>query len=174
MISNHHSRRFDPRWLPKPLKIDWDELMEAVDASLGFAATESKNNPNLRDFDEALEQIVSEKCKVCPLCGANVDRDKTVVIRDQSGPDLATIRPGSIQLGDRGVPGLMAARPPGRQVTASESARLRTTDPSRPGEALRLSCLRSRGCDLQTVCLIPGRSAGTALLRRRGRPFHLD
>jgi len=91
MISNHHSRRFDPRWPSKPLKIDWEELMQAVDADLGFAATESTNDPDLRDFDEALEQIVSEECKVCPLCGANVDRDETVVIRDQSDSNLAAI-----------------------------------------------------------------------------------
>ena len=94
MISNHHSRRFDPRWLPKPIKIDWEELMEAVDADLNFAATESTNDPDLRHFDQALEQIVSEKYRACPFCGANVDRDKTVVIRDQFDLDLATIPEG--------------------------------------------------------------------------------
>ena len=68
--------------------------METVDADLGFAATESTNDPDLRDFDEALEQMVSEECRVCPLCGANVHRDETVVIRDQSDPDLATFPEG--------------------------------------------------------------------------------
>ena len=79
MIPTPHSRRFDPRWLSKPLKIDWEELMEAVDADLGSAATESTNDPDLRDFDEALEQIVLEECRVYPLCGEIVDRDGTLV-----------------------------------------------------------------------------------------------
>ena len=88
------SRRFDPRWLSKPLKIDWEELMEAVDAHFGFAATESTNDPDLRDFDEALEQMVSEECRVCPLCGAHVGREETVAVRGQSDPNLATIPEG--------------------------------------------------------------------------------
>jgi hypothetical protein len=94
MTSNHRSRRLDPRWLFKPIEIDWRELMEAVGVDLDFAATESTNDPALRSFDQALEQIVSEKCRACPLCGANVDRDKIVVIHDQSGPILATIPEG--------------------------------------------------------------------------------
>ena len=94
MIPNPHSRRFDPRWLSKPIKTDWEELLEALDAVLGSAATESTNDPDLRDFDEALEQIVSEECRVCPLCGAIVDRDGTVVNREPSDPSLATILKG--------------------------------------------------------------------------------
>ena len=91
MISNHHSRRFDPRWLSRPLKIDWEELMEAVDAHVGFAATKSTNDPDLRDFDEALEQMVSEECRVCPLCGEIVDRGGTVVNREKRDPEVTTI-----------------------------------------------------------------------------------
>ena len=45
----------------------------------------------LRDFDEALEQIVFERCKVCPLCEAIVDHDGPVVNREPSDPSLATI-----------------------------------------------------------------------------------
>ena len=94
MIPNPHSRRFDPRWLSKPLKTTGRSYSEALDADLGSAATESTNDPDLRDFDEALEQIVSEECRVCPLCGANVDRDGTVVNREPSDPNLATIPEG--------------------------------------------------------------------------------
>ena len=88
------SRRFGPRWRSQALNSDWEELLEALDALLGSAATESTIDPDLRDFDEALEQIVSEECRVCPLCGANVDRDGTVVVRGQSDPNLATIPEG--------------------------------------------------------------------------------
>jgi hypothetical protein len=92
MIPNPHSRRFGPRWPSEAVNSDWEELLETLDALLGSAATESTNDPDLQDFDEALEQIVSEQCRVCPLCGANVDRDETVVIRKPSVPNLATIR----------------------------------------------------------------------------------
>jgi hypothetical protein len=72
MIPNSHSRRFDPRWLSRPLKMDWEALMEALDADLDFTAIESTNEPDLRTFDEALEQIVSEERRVCTLCGGDL------------------------------------------------------------------------------------------------------
>jgi hypothetical protein len=65
-----------------------------MDADLGTAATESTNDSDLRDFDEALDQIVSEECRVCPLCGANADRDETVVNREPSDPNLPTVLKG--------------------------------------------------------------------------------
>jgi hypothetical protein len=79
MISNPHSRRFDPRWLSTPIKTDGEELFGAPDAELRSAAEGSRNDPASRDFDEALEQIVLEECRVCPLCGVIVGRDGTVV-----------------------------------------------------------------------------------------------
>ena len=91
MISNPHSRRFDPRWLSNPLNTDGAKLMEPLEADLGSAATESANDLDLRNFDEALEQIVLEECRVCPLCGAIVDRDGTVVNREPSDLSLARI-----------------------------------------------------------------------------------
>ena len=94
MIPNPHSRRFDPRWQSKPPETDGEELFEPLDADLGSAPTESTNDPDLRDFDDAIEQIVLEECGVCPLCGAIVDRDETVVNRDPSDPNLATIPEG--------------------------------------------------------------------------------
>jgi hypothetical protein len=91
MISNPHSRRFDPRWLSYPLNTDGAELMEPLEADLDSAATESTNDLDLRDFDEALEQIVLEECRTCPRCGESLDSDGTVVSREPSGPGLATI-----------------------------------------------------------------------------------
>ena len=70
MIPNPHSRRFDPRLLSTPIKTDGEELFEALDADLGSAATESTNDPDLRDFDEALEQIVFGRVQsLSPLRG---------------------------------------------------------------------------------------------------------
>jgi hypothetical protein len=94
MIPNPHSRRFDPRSLSKAITSDWEELLEALDAELGSAAMKSTIEPSLLDFDEALEQIVSEGCKLCPLCWANVDRDGTVVNREPFHPNLAAILKG--------------------------------------------------------------------------------
>jgi hypothetical protein len=79
MIPNHHSRRFDQRWLSPPIKTDGEELFGAPDADLRSAAEESRNDPASRYFDEALEQIVSDECRVCPLCRVIVDRDGSVV-----------------------------------------------------------------------------------------------
>jgi hypothetical protein len=79
MIPNPHSRRFGPRWLSTPIKTDGEDLFGALDADLRRAATESTNDPAGQTFDEALEQIVSDECRVCPLCGVIVDRDGTVV-----------------------------------------------------------------------------------------------
>jgi hypothetical protein len=91
MSTNPHSRRFDPRFLSSPIKTDGDELFGASDADQGALATDSPYGPDLLDFDEALEQIVFETSKVCPLCGAIVDRDGPVVNREPSGPSLATV-----------------------------------------------------------------------------------
>ena len=73
------THRFDPRWLSTPIKTDGEELFEALVADLRADAKESRHGQAGAEFDEALEQIVSEKCTVCPLCGAIVDRDGTVV-----------------------------------------------------------------------------------------------
>jgi hypothetical protein len=91
MISNPHSRRFDPRFLSTPFETDGEELFEASDADFGSAATQSKNDADLRDFDEALEQIVFEEWRVCPRCGANAHDDGTTVNRQPSDPSIATI-----------------------------------------------------------------------------------
>jgi hypothetical protein len=90
MISNPHSRRFDRRCLSTPIKTDGDELFGAPEADLRSAAKESSNDPAGRAVDEALEQIVSDECTVCPLCGVIVDRDGTLARTARSGAERRT------------------------------------------------------------------------------------
>ena len=91
MIPNPNSRRFDARCLSTAIKTDGEELIEALDAYLRAAATDWTNDPDLRGFDEALEQIVLEEGRVCPLCGEIVDRDGTVVNREKPDHKVTTI-----------------------------------------------------------------------------------
>jgi hypothetical protein len=79
MIPNPHSRRFDPRRLLPAIGTDGAELLGAPDAFPGSTAEAPRNDPAGQDFDEALEQIVSNECRVCHLCGAIVARDGSVV-----------------------------------------------------------------------------------------------
>ena len=91
MIPNPHSRRFDPRCFFTATKTVGEELFESLDAYLRSAATDWTNDPDLRDFDQALEQIVLEECRVCPLCGEIVDRVGTVVNLEKPDPEVTTI-----------------------------------------------------------------------------------
>ena len=70
MSLSSHSHRFGPRWLFPAIGTDGAELYGAPDASPCSTAEESTNDPTRRDFDEALEQIGSDGCWVCPLCEA--------------------------------------------------------------------------------------------------------
>jgi len=79
MSLSSHSHRFGPRWLFPAIGTDGAELYGAPDASPCSAAEESTNDPTRRDFDEALEQIASEGWCVCPLCGAIVASDGSVM-----------------------------------------------------------------------------------------------
>jgi hypothetical protein len=81
MLLDPHARRFDPRCRSTPNTKDLEELLEALDADLRSAATGSTNDPDFRDFDETLEQIDFGEFRVCPLRGAVVDRNGTVVNR---------------------------------------------------------------------------------------------
>ena len=53
--------------------------VRGADASPFSSDEESTNDPAGRYFDEALEQIASEGCCECPLCGAIVASDGSVV-----------------------------------------------------------------------------------------------
>jgi hypothetical protein len=63
-------RRFEPSWLF--LAIAPDVPPFSSDEALTNDLTE-------REIDEAIEQIVSERCCVCPLCGAIVGSDGSVL-----------------------------------------------------------------------------------------------
>jgi hypothetical protein len=74
-----HSRRFDPRWLFPGTETDGEEASDAPDVcpfssddALTSAVTE-------RELDLALQQVALERCCVCPLCGALVKSDGTVL-----------------------------------------------------------------------------------------------
>jgi hypothetical protein len=79
MSLDHHSRRFDPRWLLPAIETDGAELFGERNASLPSKTEESTNNAAGRDVDEALEQIDLDGCRTCPLCGAIVARDGSVL-----------------------------------------------------------------------------------------------
>ncbi len=79
MSFDPHLRRFDPHWLFPASETDREETSEEPDASPLSSDEESTNDPPGEDFDEALEQIASERRCVCPLCGAIVGRDGSVV-----------------------------------------------------------------------------------------------
>ncbi len=79
MSFDPHSRRFSPHWMLPAIETDGEETSEAPDASPFVWDEESPNAPAEQVLDDALEQIASEACRVCPLCGAIVARDGTVV-----------------------------------------------------------------------------------------------
>ena len=79
MSFDPHARRFNPRWMFSAIETDGEETSEAPDEYLFCPADESTNDPAGQDFDEALEQIASDGRCVCPLCGAIVASDGSVV-----------------------------------------------------------------------------------------------
>ena len=78
-----HELRSSPASLrPRRLfpAIEPDEEEPAGEPDLFFCPDdEPTNDPAGQDFDEALEQIAWEGCCVCPLCGAIVARDGSVL-----------------------------------------------------------------------------------------------
>ena len=79
MSFDPHLRRIDPHWRFPEIETDGEETSEEPDASSPSSDEESTNDPVGRIFAEALEQIASERCCVCPLCGAIVGSDGSVV-----------------------------------------------------------------------------------------------
>jgi len=69
MSFDPHTRRFDPRWLLPAIERNATETSLVPDASPFSSDDGSTNDPTERDFDDALEQVASEKGRVCPLCG---------------------------------------------------------------------------------------------------------
>ena len=79
MSFDPHARRFDWRWRFPAIETDGAETSNAPHLSPFSPDDESTNDPAGWNFDEALEQIASEKCYRCPLCGAAVARDGTLL-----------------------------------------------------------------------------------------------
>ncbi len=75
MSFDPHPHRFDPRRFFPAIEPDEEE----PDLFPFCPDDEPTNDPAGRDFDEALEQIAWEGCCVCPLCGAIVARDGSVL-----------------------------------------------------------------------------------------------
>ncbi len=79
MSFDPYLRRFDPSWLFPAIETDAEETSEAPDGSPGSSDGELTNDLTERDIDEALEQIASQRRCVCPLCGAIVGSDGSVL-----------------------------------------------------------------------------------------------
>jgi hypothetical protein len=79
MSPDPFSRRFDPRRRLPTIGTDGAALFEEPDVAPLFEAEESTGKPAGWDVDEALEQIASEGSCVCPLCGAIVADDGSVL-----------------------------------------------------------------------------------------------
>jgi len=74
-----HSRRSGAHWLFPAIKTNGEETSEPPDVSPFSSDEESTNDAALWDFDEALEHVALERCCVCPLCGAIVSNDGSVM-----------------------------------------------------------------------------------------------
>jgi hypothetical protein len=74
-----HPRRFDPRWLFPAIETVGEETSKPPVVSLSASSWELTSELTERDIDLALEQVASERCCVCPLCGAIVRNDGTVL-----------------------------------------------------------------------------------------------
>jgi hypothetical protein len=79
MSFDPHPHRFDPRRLFPEIEPDEEEPAGEPDLFPFCPDDEPTNDPAGQDFDEALEQIAWERCCVCPLCGAIVARDGSVL-----------------------------------------------------------------------------------------------
>jgi hypothetical protein len=79
MIFDPRSRRFDPNWPLPAIETDWSETSDAPGAALVSRDAESTDDPLGSIIAEALEQLATERCCVCPLCGAIVASDGSVL-----------------------------------------------------------------------------------------------
>jgi hypothetical protein len=75
MIPRPDSFRFDPRWLRAAIGTDGANLNPASEGSCFSTPEALTNDPTEREFDEALEQVVAQECRLCPLCGLIVACD---------------------------------------------------------------------------------------------------
>ena len=91
MSFDPNSRRFNPRRLFPAVEIDSHVAPHSPDLSPFSLDIEYTSSLTEQDFDDALEQVVAERCCVCPLCGRNRDTrwvrgELRTVRRGPSGP----------------------------------------------------------------------------------------
>jgi hypothetical protein len=79
MSFDPHARRFNPRRTFPANETTGEKTSEAPDEFLLYLIAESPTSPVGQEFDLALEQIASAGCCVCPLCGAIVASDRSVL-----------------------------------------------------------------------------------------------
>ena len=79
MSFDFQSRRFDPRWLSPATEKYAEENSARLDAFLRSAYKDLKKDAEEQELDVPIEQIASQGLCVCPLCGATVTKDGTVV-----------------------------------------------------------------------------------------------
>lgn len=79
MSFDPHARRFNPRETLPANETTGENTFDAADEFLFYLIEESPTSPVGQEFDLALEQIASAGCCVCPLCGAIVARDRSVM-----------------------------------------------------------------------------------------------
>ena len=79
MSADPHSRRSDPCRLFPTIGEDGAALFGTLDTTARFDAEESADDLAGCADDLALEQLDMEGCRVCPLCGAIVARDGSVL-----------------------------------------------------------------------------------------------
>jgi hypothetical protein len=80
-----HSPRFNPRWLLPANETDVPDADESDNATPVCADEDSSEIRAWLDFDEALDQIASDGHRVCPLCGAVVASDGSIVSPEPPG-----------------------------------------------------------------------------------------
>jgi hypothetical protein len=74
-----HSGRFNLHWLFPAIETNGDTVSEAPISSLFSSNEDLTSDLNERDFDLALAQVSSQRYCVCPLCGAIVGSDGSVL-----------------------------------------------------------------------------------------------
>jgi hypothetical protein len=79
MSFDPHARRFDLRRLYPGIEAQRAEASEAPDAPPVSWDEPSTDDPIRRIIAEVLEQIASERCCVCPRCGAIPRSDGSVL-----------------------------------------------------------------------------------------------
>ena len=77
MSFDPHSRPFDWNWQFPAQKTDVTQTSKAPIISPFSLDEELTHHPAGWEFDEALEQLASEKSARCPICGAAMAHDGT-------------------------------------------------------------------------------------------------